>query len=470
VSVIVCGLGQVGLRVATLLLKIGESVTVITLGARPGFEKQVTDLGGTVLHFDARDSEKLREAGVTEARALIACTSADLSNIEICIDARAANPNLRIVARIFDQNLANRLEETIGIDRTLAMSNLAAPKFAAEALQNKSLGTFFLHGKKLSVNLGEEVNSSEMVTFQDPEVGTISVVQSHSEPHSSSKGKIERDLVMELLRNIPRELMTLLKLVGGIALVSTVIFYLFMKISLVDSLYFVITTLTTTGYGDFSVKEEHWALKIYAILMMLCGSASVAILYSILTNYIVSSRFEDVFGRQLVQTKNHVIVVGIGNVGFRIVESLTAMGVPVVAVDRERTNPFRQQLQEEVPFIVGDGREPSTLQRASVTNARAIIATTEDDAINLSIGLTSKKLKPDIRTVVRLFEASFAQKVEATLEIDRALSASLLSAPGFVGAALYDMPVFSFVLQDCLFVIVRTPNDSLELRQRKMVK
>lgn len=469
-SVIVCGLGQVGLRVATLLLRIGESVTVITLGSRPGFEQQILNLGGTILNFDARDSQKLREAGVADAKALIACTSADLSNIEICIDARAANPNLRLVARIFDTNLASRLEETIGIDRTLAMSNLAAPKFAAEALMNQSLGTFFLNGQKLSVLLDDGSNEDEVARFDEPTLDAVLIVRNQSDHSATLNGKIERDLVFELIKNTPRELRTLMLIVGSIAALSTVIFYVFMKISLIDALYFVITTLTTTGYGDINVKDEHWGLKVYAILMMLCGSASVAILYSILTNYIVSTRFEDVFGRQLVNTKNHVIVVGIGNVGYRIVESLTALGIPVVAVDRERTNPFRQQLQDEVPFIVGDGRDTSTLLRASIKNARAVIATTDDDAINLSVGLTSKKLRPEMRTVVRLFEAGFAQKVESTLEIDRALSASMLSAPGFVGAALYESPLFSFVMNDHLYVITKSESDTLALKSRKMVK
>jgi Trk K+ transport system NAD-binding subunit len=66
-SVIVCGLGQVGVRVAVLLLNLGQQVKVITTDALPEFQKLVEDAGGEIIKADARDSAELVRAGIGEA-------------------------------------------------------------------------------------------------------------------------------------------------------------------------------------------------------------------------------------------------------------------------------------------------------------------------------------------------------------------------------------------------------------------
>ena len=81
--VIVCGLGQVGYRVTMLLLQMGESVTVVAEVARSEFEREIRELGASVIIGDARDSLILLEAKIDIAKALISVTDSDLTNIEI---------------------------------------------------------------------------------------------------------------------------------------------------------------------------------------------------------------------------------------------------------------------------------------------------------------------------------------------------------------------------------------------------
>jgi len=438
--VIVCGLGQVGYRVTMLLLQMGQSVTVVAEAARAEFEREIRELGASVILGDARDSLILLEAKINEAKALIAVTDSDLTNIEISLDAQTLNPAVRVVARLFDQTLAKRLEKSVGIHRALAMSVLAAPSFAAASIGSNVIGSFDFEESNFVVHL--------------PSDGEADIQKSNHQSISKRRTKKQKISVKNFFRNIPPLLIWLLFGITILSITSILVFSASMKLSPIDSTYFVITTLTTTGYGDISVKDANVAVKLYTCLMMILGSASVAILYSIITDYFVSSRFAEILGRQKVSESGHVIVVGIGNVGFRITETLTKLGYAVVAIDSSANAKYRSLLAESVTFIVGDGRDDETLKLAGIESAMSVISATHDDAVNLSSCLVAKGINPSVKAVVRLFDGGFARKVERALDIDTALSASRISAPGFVGAAIYEESVFSFVTDDEFVAVI----------------
>ncbi len=438
--VIVCGLGQVGYRVSMLLLQLGESVTVVAEVARSEFEREIRELGASVIIGDARDSLVLLEARIDIAKALISVTDSDLTNIEITLDAQTLNPAVRVVARLFDQTLAKRLERSVGIHRALAMSVLAAPSFAAASIGSDVIGSFDFEEGSFAVQL--------------PIDGEVDIQKSNHENTSKRRKNRQKISVKNFIQNIPPLLIWLLLGITVLTITSILVFSASMKLSPIDSTYFVITTLTTTGYGDISVKDASTAVKLYTCLMMILGSAAVAILYSIITDYFVSSRFAEILGRQTVSGSGHVIVIGIGNVGFRITETLTKLGYSVVAVDSNANAKYRSLLAESVTFIVGDGRDDETLKLAGIKSARSVISATDDDAVNLSSCLVAKGINPTVKTVVRLFDGGFARKVERALDIDTALSASRISAPGFVGAAIYEESVFSFVTDDEFVAVI----------------
>lgn len=443
--VIVCGLGQVGFRCTMLLRQLGIPVTVVTSEDRRGFGKIVQAAGATIHVGDARDIEVLLEAGLQSAIALLAVTSSDLTNLEIGMDAVEQGVSARVVLRLFDQTLAARLHKESGIDRTLAMSLVAAPSFAAAALEPSVLGAFEWKEQQYTLVRTKAVQSGDVVLSDD-------LVARRKAP-GRVKPIRRRVGARAVFRSVPRSLLWALGLITALAGVSVGVFCSAMRLSVVDSFYFVITTLTTTGYGDINALQSANWVKLYTCAMMILGTAGVTVLYSIITDYIVSTRFDELAGKQRVTASGHVIVIGLGNVGTRVVEYLCAMGYQAVAVDADSGARDRKLLPETVHFLVGDGRETEVLDRAGVQRCSAVIATTENDATNLSIGLSAKKVNPSIRVVTRIFDAAFARKVEGVLNIDAAMSASKLSAPSFVAAALGEGLVYSFVENGVLKVI-----------------
>ena len=133
--------------------------------------------------------------------------------------------------------------------------------------------------------------------------------------------------------------------------------------------------------------------------------------------------------------RNHVVLCGLGRVGFRIARELLAAKESVVAIEKDPDSLFVEEMQDAgVPVLIGDARLKKNLLQANLLQARAIILATNDDLTNLDAALTSRELKPDIRVVLRLFDDTLATKVAAQFQLP-VISSSQVSAPAFVAAA-----------------------------------
>ncbi len=140
--------------------------------------------------------------------------------------------------------------------------------------------------------------------------------------------------------------------------------------------------------------------------------------------------------------ENHTILVGLGNVGTRILHELTEDGVPttVIAVESEKHSEFVEQILENpnVAVIFGDAAKNVVLEQANIIKARALLAVTNDDLMNFKIATKAKELNPRLRTAIRAFDQDFAQKVTGLFDINAAISTSAIAAPAFVATSFED--------------------------------
>jgi Trk K+ transport system NAD-binding subunit len=138
--VIVVGGGDVGTRVAGGLHDLGFDFAVIDQDAKARGVAFARSLGMPVVIGDA--PSELRRAGLDNAIALVSATSSDIVNLETALQARALRgEDLRIVLRLFDDDLAQRVSETLGNVVSRSVSYLAAPAFAVAMLEHQVLRT-----------------------------------------------------------------------------------------------------------------------------------------------------------------------------------------------------------------------------------------------------------------------------------------------------------------------------------------
>jgi Trk K+ transport system NAD-binding subunit len=168
----------------------------------------------------------------------------------------------------------------------------------------------------------------------------------------------------------------------------------------------------------------------------------VTILYALLTNLLVSRRIEQSLGRQQVTgMHDHVILVGLGSVGLRVLESLVAAGQPVVVLERDENNRYLAHARAmNVPLIIGDSTQPSSLEAANLKSARAVAVLTSSDLANIETGLAVDDLlgdrRDDVPVVLRVFDHQLAHTLQSSFGFRHVRSTSELAAPWFVGAAL----------------------------------
>jgi len=85
--------------------------------------------------------ETLLAAGVASCRALVSVTESDIVNLETALHARALAEEPRIVLRLYDDDLAERVQKTVGNTISRSVPYLAAPAFAAAMLEHQVLRT-----------------------------------------------------------------------------------------------------------------------------------------------------------------------------------------------------------------------------------------------------------------------------------------------------------------------------------------
>jgi Trk K+ transport system NAD-binding subunit len=257
-----------------------------------------------------------------------------------------------------------------------------------------------------------------------------------------------RVLLRSLAAESDRPLRTTLLVLGVLFTVSVLVLRLgYVKpdggsMTVLDAIYFTVETIATVGYGDFSFAEQAPWLRTYAIALMMFGVVLAAIWFALLTQLLVSSRIERSFGQRRVGAmKGHVIVVGLGAVGVRVLEGLLAAGCQVVVLERDENNRFLPRARQlGVPVVAGDATDATVLGEVNLGSAAAIAVLTSSDLVNIETGLVVRDQLGDrwasVPVVLRVFDRELGETVGAGFDFRYVRSTAALAAPWFVGAAL----------------------------------
>jgi voltage-gated potassium channel len=167
--------------------------------------------------------------------------------------------------------------------------------------------------------------------------------------------------------------------------------------------------------------------------------------------------------------KDHIVVAGIGRLGFRIVQHLLDFGEDIVGIEINPEGEFARKVMDlRVPVVSGNATHSAVLRQAGVERASAIIPCTEDDLTNLEIALVAREIRADIHVVLRMFDHDMAQKVARGFDIPTAFSTSALAAPAFARAATRTDVTHAFYVGDQLLNVSEmtiTPTSALIGRQ-----
>lgn len=160
--IIVCGLGNIGLRVASELMALEQKFIVIDRGDEKDYVELLRKKKIPMILDNLKDESVLEEACIADAKSIIICTGNDLLNMELALNVRSKREDIVIVMRMFDQALARKIKSAFNIKVAFSASALAAPVFAAASLDRTIFQTTKVE-KQLFVSAKVEVKPNSKI-------------------------------------------------------------------------------------------------------------------------------------------------------------------------------------------------------------------------------------------------------------------------------------------------------------------
>jgi Trk K+ transport system NAD-binding subunit len=230
------------------------------------------------------------------------------------------------------------------------------------------------------------------------------------------------------------------------------------QITLLEAFY-ATAVLLLGGYGDLfgSVKfasqplpSDHmpWWLRLFSLGLTLTGQAFVGVLYALLTDALVASRFQFLNRHPPVPERNHVVLIGLNRLGQKVAAVFQELNQPFVGI---HTTTLDQRVLPEMPVIVDNPTE--ALAVVNLSHAKSIVLVGDDHMENLEIGLMAHAINPASRLIIRSQDRQFSDNITPLFPYAQVLCGAALSAEVFACAAFGENVLSLFHLSDQVVMV-----------------
>jgi Trk K+ transport system NAD-binding subunit len=462
--VLIAGDDGVPVRVREELAAAGVETVSICSSDGAQAAQAARAAGARLVVGDIGEAETWIQAGIETARSVGVLGPTDLENLGAALLVADHVPDTRIVVRLFSPDLGAGVQSMLG-RRGVALSEveIAGPLLVQAALSGNAGQRITIAGRVLQVAEVDRDDPALVVALCDADdpsdvlpprerlkdralalidpgsvvTGARGALPSAISQHHAAATRRRRRRTSGLLRMIPRRAYLLFAIIAAVFWASVGVFVLSDHLGLVDGIYFTATTMATVGYGDVSLARASDWLKLYDVGLMAISAVLLASVLAFVTDMLVSSRIDRALGRFPRPRQDHVIVCGLGKAGSRVLQRLHDLDIPCVGIESSQNAvgvPVARRL--EIPVVFADARSPGTLDSVHVKQARAVMAVTSDDLVNLETALTARGRNPDVPVVMRIFDPKLADRLDRGVELDITRSMSALAAPVFAAALL----------------------------------
>ncbi|MFJ9350282.1 NAD-binding protein [Streptomyces sp. NPDC101237] len=450
--------------------------------------------GDRVLEAVEATETVLAEAGVERAAALALVYDDDETNIRAALTARRLNPRLRLVLRLYNRRLGQHIEELLDQAAVLAVgdadggagdtsttvlsdADTAAPALAATALAGTgkviqtdglvlravdlppgalagadsgrglcTLALFSLNNTGAAPVEGARDQGPRLLP-DDAEVRDagergVMVLEQVSSSSSAAEAQDRRRVgVLPVLASLfSRRLRWSLAGVGGCVIALAVALSVVTGIHPVRAFYY--TLLDLFAIDDPAIGQS-LGRQILQLLSGLMGLLLLPVLLAAVLEALGTFRTASALRKPPRGLSGHVVLLGLGKIGTRVLTRLRELHVPVVCVESDpEARGLAVARRLRVPVVLGDVTQEGVLEAAKIHRAQALLAVTSADTTNLEAVLYARAVRPDLKAVLRLYDDDFATAVYRTLRaahpraVTRSRSVSYLAAPSFAGAML----------------------------------
>jgi Trk K+ transport system NAD-binding subunit len=434
-----------------LMHQFDGRVTVVCRRGSP----RMTRLPGIELVDAPSDPDRLAQvlsATVAGATALALLSPDDRLNIDAALRVAEEHPELRIVMRMSDLSLARGVRSLLPNATVISDITLAAPLFAAAILGVEQ-------GQEPRAIAGRTVQAVGRPQVKADDVICGLAIVGDDEPETLPEDEGRANLVLAEVRAVRRPrprrsayrialaimLRRLWVVVGVLATVTAlgaVTLAVVERIGWWDALYLSILSMRAGIDPDLGASA---AEQVVQVVLTLVSVATVPVATIVVADAVVRVRLALSTGTPAEYMRGHVIVSSAGYLGRAVVRQLHASGVDVVLVDRSEQSASARLAQElRIPLVIGDITDEHTLLEAGIERCQTLALLGSEEESNLAAGIRARALRPEVRLMLRVFDADTAQRLGRALDITVTRSSSFLAAPTFA-AAMLDQPVLHTV-------------------------
>jgi voltage-gated potassium channel len=203
--------------------------------------------------------------------------------------------------------------------------------------------------------------------------------------------------------------------------------------SYAESFYLMLTLTFLQPSGEF---PDQPLLQSFYFIMPLIGLATLALGLTEFGILLFNRRTRTKEWEMAVAStfKKHTVLIGLGHLGYRVVQKLHEMEESVVVLEvNPNVDTLASVRKMGIPVIEDDATRPSVLEAAKISQAKTIVLCTQNDALNLQIALKARSINKTINVVIRIFDEEFAKSLHDQFGFT-ALSATGMAAPVFAAS------------------------------------
>lgn len=371
-TILVFGSGHLAYRLKEKLHAGNYHVVHVTMGEVKAAAHSVSLLEN-LRHF-------LQKVHVDSVRMIYLLDEKDEVNLQLIIALISLYPGIPVTASLFNENLTPHLQSEHNNVTIFNPAKIAAPYFVAALAQPLE---------------------------RNPELKKV-------KPAIKAIVKKGDNLIQKLIIAF-----------AGLIIIAVLFFHFHEKLSWIDSLYFVVVTVATVGYGDINLAASSSLSKMVGITLILSSTFFIWMIFSLTIDRILKKRVALALGRKKYHYKDHIVLCGLGRLGYFIAEELLLKGERLIIIEQNEDSRYLDYFRQlGADIYIGDGRLSKVLDDTNVADARAVLSVINDDSINLEIGLNCRSFQPAIRLILRIFDEEMARKIKDYLNIHLTLSAS----------------------------------------------
>jgi hypothetical protein len=404
---------EVGTQPGTVVLVVGDGELAGALADAVG------RAGGTARRLRAPTDGELADAVHAGPVRVAVVSHDDIVALRYALVAAHARPGVRLLVTIFDRTVATQIHRAVPNSHVVSLADAAIPSLAAACLSPELLAV-----------QGDEALARAAGADGTPRVIPLSAVPRTRRGWASLRSQLHpADAGSKLL---------VLGIVGILALlvIDAVILVVSFGERPLDALYSAVKTATAVGPSRHAEDGPSW-YEAFATATMLLAVVLLGVSSAGLVNRLLSRRLTTIVGRRALPRSGHVIVVGLGQVGFRMCLEMRRLGVPPVAIEQDPDAPQVHLAKAAgIPVVIGSGVDRGLLEGLRLTRAHAVAAVTSDDLVNIAVSVAALAIGPHVRIVLRAGDDDAVTETRALFPIGEVRDVNRIGAETFAAIVL----------------------------------